>query len=74
MSSDIVERLRQLYGEFADSYVGDDVKEAADEIERLRAAGDALDRAISGVSCGGTPEVMDALMKAHGQWLKARRG
>lgn len=48
--------------------------EAAAEIERLRAAGDALDEAISGVNCAGTPEIMSALMEAHGQWLEARRG
>lgn len=45
-----------------------------DRLNCMRAAGDSLDEAISGVAITGTPDMMDRLMQAHGAWLEARRG
>jgi hypothetical protein len=47
--------------------------DAADEVERLRAAGDALVAAIVAVSAAGPTAEMDALTAAHDAWQEARR-
>jgi hypothetical protein len=65
MSGDIVKRLRRIHG---GSAVVEVTQEAADQIERLRAAGDALAEVVAwwgeGTSTG------DAVLAA---WEEARR-
>ena len=79
MSGDIVERLRDCGAfmttdENGDVQVGmrlvapEDCHEAAEEIERLRAAGDAL--AVAYRKLGGLDAAFDAALAA---WQEARR-
>lgn len=56
---DIVDRLRELYLSTGANYV----QEAADEIERLRAALDALGVAIADAGYTWTPEMRAAYEK-----------
>lgn len=75
MSGDIVERLRE-YAHIVQSDRYDDgelLEEAADEIVRLRAAGDRLAAAVNAVACSGPRDEMAELVAAYIDW-EARRG
>lgn len=65
-SHDIVTRLRQYVLWLPNTAAGEVCREAADEIERLRAAGDALADALRSGSDSGWDAAIDA-------W-EARRG
>ena len=65
MSSDLVARLRRISG---GSAVVEVTQEAADEIERLRAAGDALVNALD------TGYWRSGVLPSIAAWQEARRG
>ena len=68
MTDDIVERLRLLWTEpIDDAVLYAVISEAADEIERLRAAGDALVGALEN-------NLMATAVVLVNQWKEARRG
>lgn len=72
-SDDIVERLRLLWTEpIEDAALYTAISEAADEIERLRAAGDRLAAAVNAVACSGPQDEMAELTDAFLDW-EARR-
>jgi hypothetical protein len=67
VADDIVTRLRHIHMELTVDDYDDVISEAADEIERLRAAGDALVTAMQSGSDAGWDAAIDA-------WQEARRG
>ena len=68
-SSDIVTRLRHIHMELTVDDYDDVITAAADEIERLHDAGDAL--AVAFRTLGGLDVAHDAALRA---WEEARRG
>lgn len=74
MADDIVERLRALSEEWWEccNDIHVPLTQAADEIERLRAAGDGLVAAIS--NCGCVPSERCGWCIAKDKWQEARRG
>lgn len=52
----------------------EEITNSRTEIERLRAAGDAVVDAVFAVSVGGLPDDMDTFISAIDAWREARRG
>lgn len=73
MTDDIVTRLRGVLNAFTVEEQQDIIDDAAAEIERLRAAGDALLAALATETLGGSMAVWEGTNEALDAWQEARR-
>ena len=71
---DIVDRLRSWADMFKGGHAQKLTRDAADEIERLRTAGDALAYWLRAETVNGAMAVCDGTNEAMNAWQEARRG
>lgn len=74
MPDDIVERLRAWADMFQGGHAQKLTRDAADEIERLRTAGDDLACWLRAETVNGAMAVCDGTNEAMNAWQEARRG